>query len=178
MKTLLMVCLIVCAGGVPTATAADRTGVLIIAGKDSHSWGAHEFHAGAKLLAKALNDSGLPVYAEVVTDQWPQDSSVFDGVKSVVIYCDGQDKHVLNGHADDMVALAARGVGLVCLHYALEVNPGDMQNRFLDWLGGYFDPAWSVNPVWTPNGMKVARHPVTRGVKPIEIEDEWYYHIR
>jgi hypothetical protein len=30
------------------------------------------------LLAEALNASGLPIKAEVVTDGWPQDESILD----------------------------------------------------------------------------------------------------
>jgi type 1 glutamine amidotransferase len=37
---------------------------------------------------------------------------------------------------------------------------------------------WSVNPHWTANFEKFPDHPVTRGVKPFKINDEWYYHMR
>ncbi len=26
--------------------------------------------------------------------------------------------------------------------------------------------------------MKLPEHPITRGVKPFKINDEWYYHMR
>jgi hypothetical protein len=37
---------------------------------------------------------------------------------------------------------------------------------------------WSVNPHWTANFDALPDHPITRGVKPLAIHDEWYYHMR
>src|SRR5262249_49493524 len=37
---------------------------------------------------------------------------------------------------------------------------------------------WSVNPTWTADYQKLPAHPVTHGVKPFKIHDEWYYHMR
>ena len=55
---------------------------------------------------------------------------------------------------------------------------GPSGERFLDWIGGYFEPHWSVNPHWTAKFEKFPDHPISRGVKPFEINDEWYYHMR
>ncbi len=72
----------------------------------------------------------------------------------------------------------ARGVGLVCLHYAVEVPKGVPGDHFLDWIGGYFETHWSVNPWWTANFTALPEHPITRGVHPFAINDEWYFHMR
>jgi hypothetical protein len=50
--------------------------------------------------------------------------------------------------------------------------------EFLDWNGGYFETYWSVNPHWDADFESLPDHPVTRGVKPFKIRDEWYYHMR
>ena len=71
-----------------------------------------------------------------------------------------------------------KGIGLVCIHYAVEVPKGEIGDRMLDWLGGYFEPNWSVNPHWTASFDELPEHPITRGVEPFEINDEWYYHMR
>ena len=47
-----------------------------------------------------------------------------------------------------------------------------------DWIGGYYETFWSVNPFWTAHFTKLPDNPITRGVKPFAIEDEWYYHMR
>jgi hypothetical protein len=50
--------------------------------------------------------------------------------------------------------------------------------EFLRWQGGYFETFWSVNPTWEANFTSLPNHPITRGVKPFKIRDEWYYHMR
>jgi hypothetical protein len=71
-----------------------------------------------------------------------------------------------------------RGVGLVCIHYAVEVPQGEAGEAYLDWIGGYFEKNWSVNPFWTASYDALPEHPITRGVRPFQINDEWYYHMR
>ena len=44
--------------------------------------------------------------------------------------------------------------------------------------GGYFEADWSVNPHWDAKFEKLPDHPITRGVQPFEMNDEWYYHMR
>lgn len=167
----LLLCLAL-ASGEPVAP------VLLVAGPDSHGWGAHEHRAGVQLLADALNASGLGVRAAVHQGSWPEDPAVLGSPKAIVIYCDGDGGHVLHGHVDAATSLYRKGVSLVCLHYALEVGEDTLGPLFLDWLGGYFEVDWSVNPTWTPERAVLSEHPVCRGVGTIEITDEWYYHMR
>lgn len=163
---------------IPVADAAAKKKVLFISGKPSHGYGAHEHYAGCLLLAKALNDSNVGVQADVIKHGWPTDASVFDGVSTVVMYSDGGGGHMVMPNLKQMDALAKKGVGVVCIHYAVEIPAGEPGNYFLDWIGGYFEMNWSVNPHWTGKFTKFPEHPITRGVKPFEIHDEWYYHMR
>jgi tetratricopeptide (TPR) repeat protein len=165
----------------PSAQKAEgdpKRKVLFLAGSPSHGYGAHDHWAGSRLLAKSLNDSGLPIEAEVHRYGWPDDPKIFDGVDCVVIYADGGGGHIVNRHLEEMDALTRQGVGLVCLHYAVEVPKGPVGEKFLEWIGGYFETDWSVNPHWTAKYSKLPDHPITRGVRPFEINDEWYYHMR
>ncbi|HJQ81638.1 MAG TPA: ThuA domain-containing protein, partial [Lacipirellulaceae bacterium] len=161
-----------------TAGNDRKRKVLFLAGAPSHGYGAHDHWAGCKLLAKSLNDSGLAIEAEVHRYGWPEDSKIFGGVDCIVIYADGGGGHIVNRHLDEMDALTKKGVGLVCLHYAVEVPKGRVGEKFLEWIGGYFETDWSVNPHWTAKYSKLPDHPITRGVAPFEINDEWYYHMR
>ena len=74
--------------------------------------------------------------------------------------------------------LVDSGVGLVCLHYGVEVPKGKAGNIMLKGMGGYFETHWSVNPHWTARYRVFPKHPITRGVKPFSVHDEWYYHMR
>ena len=147
-------------------------------GPQSHGWGAHEHYAGCVLLAKALSANLPQVTADVYRGGWPQDPRAFDGASAVVMYCDGGNGHMVNNRLAEVDTLMKRGVGLVCIHYAVEVPRGPSGDRFLDWIGGYFEVDWSVNPHWKADFRELPDHPITRGVRPFAIQDEWYYHMR
>ncbi|MAT15989.1 MAG: hypothetical protein CMJ46_12050 [Planctomyces sp.] len=156
----------------------DDKKVVFIAGKKSHGYGAHEHKAGCMLLAKALEQNMPGFESVVVTNGWPTDKSVFDGADSIVIYCDGGEGHPINQHLDEVDAMMKKGVGLVLIHYAVEVPKQPSGAKFLDWTGGFFEMNWSVNPHWTASFDEFPDHPIANGVKPFKINDEWYYHMR
>ena len=157
--------------------------VVFVAGTPSHGYFSHEHNAGCLLLSKALNEArendGLQVVSTVYTNGWPKDPTAFDNAHTVVSYCDGGGRHYLNDRLSDFQALVdERGVGLTCIHYAVETTKGECGDHFLNWIGGFFEPHWSVNPHWTAKFDDLPEHPITRGVEPFEINDEWYYHMR
>lgn len=160
------------------ARAADKK-ILLIAGLPSHGAGAHEHNAGVLLLQKCL--AGVKgVKTEVVLNGWPKDAHVFDGADAVIFYCDGGEKHVaLQG--DNLAALnrvLANGAGLGLLHYAVEPTIEKGQAEFLRWVGGAFEINWSVNPHWDADFKSLPKHPITRGVLPFKLRDEWYFNMR
>jgi len=162
-----------------TTGAVPKKKIVFIAGPDSHGKGEHEHNGGCTLLAKALNDSLPGAEAEVVHNGWPQDESVLDNAAAIVFYLDGGGSdHLELVHASKMEQLIAKGTGIVNLHFSLEVDAKAGGDRFLKWIGGYFEINWSVNPVWEASFASFPDHPVARGVKPFSILDEWYYHMR
>jgi type 1 glutamine amidotransferase len=97
-----------------------------------------------------------------------------------VIYSDGGEGHpLLRDHRLETLAGAIKhGAGLVCIHYAVEPIKARGEKEFLDWIGGCFEIDWSVNPTWKADYRTLPQHPITRGVNPFKIEDEWYFHMR
>lgn len=160
------------------AQGAD-TKIVLIAGVPSHPPGAHEFNAGTKLLVKCLEEiPGIdPVF---VAGGWPKDESVFQGAKSVVFFMDGGARHpmIQGDRLETMRKLMDQGVGLVCLHYAVEFPKGKPGDQLLDWLGGYYETKYSDNPHNDARVVPKEGHPITRGVKPFQANDEWYFKIR
>lgn len=156
--------------------SAERS-VLLIAGPKSHAAGEHEHPAGCELLAKQLETSGLGVKAELSLG-WPEDESKLAAADTLVIYSDGEDAHAAKGQLDALAKRHAEGKGLVVLHYALEPTDAAMAVFLNEAIGGHFQVNWSVNPIWTMAEPQLASHPVTRGVKPFEIKDEFYFHLR
>ena len=68
-------------------------------------------------------------------------------------------------------------VGFVNLHYAVEY-PKQEGETMLSWLGGFYEQGYSTNPHWVASFKEFPEHPITRGVQPFSIRDEWYYNIR
>lgn len=165
-------------GPAQSSGSADKPKkIVFIAGEPSHGPGEHEHRAGCLLLAAHLDRSGLPLETVVVTNGWPADASVFDGASAVVIYADGGPNHPASAHLDSLKTLAGRGVGIGCIHYAVEIPKGPGGDLFLDAIGGYFETGWSVNPHWDAE-FQLPDHAATRGLKDFAIRDEWYYHMR
>lgn len=166
--------------GSAATSATGKKKALLLAGNPSHGFGAHDHLSGCSLLAKLLNQSGLPIEAEVhsLKDKgWP-DKDKLSSANTIVIYADGGGGHPFNSHLEELKSLTDKGVGIVCIHYGVETTIGAPGNAFLDWTGGYFEPNYSVNPHWTANYKSFPTHAITRGVKPFQINDEWYYHMR
>ena len=166
------------------AAAADDGGekkakVVFISGNPSHGPMAHEHRAGNMILADALKRSGLGVETALVPHPgYPKDTSIFDGASTVVIFCTGHQGHVLNPNLDAFDKLMKSGVGVVMIHWATEAEKGKPGEKFLEWMGGFCDLDWSVNPHWAPTFDSLPEHPITNGVKPFSVHDEWYYHMR
>jgi type 1 glutamine amidotransferase len=157
----------------------DRKKLVLVAGRRSHGYGAHEHNAGCLLLKKALDENLPAVFSTVYRGGWPKDPTAFDNADGIVLYMDGGGGHPVNQHLTELDAVMKKGVGLACLHYGVEVPKGKSGDAFLDWIGGYFEAFWSVNPHWTIRKPTLAKdHPISRGVKPFEVNDEWYYHMR
>ena len=157
---------------------AGKKKAVFIAGRDSHSRGTHEHNAGSTLLAMALNENVPGMQAVVYQDGWPKDPSALDNADTIILYADGGPHHPVNPHLAKVDELNKQGLGVVCMHYGVEVSKGEAGDRFLDWIGGYFEKHWSVNPVWTADFKELPKHPITRGVPPFGIRDEFYYHMR
>lgn len=154
------------------------TKILVIAGRGSHGYGAHEFRAGSLLLASELEKSGLDLEVVVSEDGWPTDDSVFDGVSTVVMMCTGEDRHLLNQKLEFFDKLASEGVGLVAIHTSVITTKGEAGDRFLKWMGGFHELYYSVVATWEADFTELPDHPITHGVKPFTFHDEWYFHMR
>lgn len=157
----------------------DKAKIVVIAGRPSHGKGEHEHNAGCKLLVKWLSEiPGVePIF---VANGWPEDEKVFEGARSVVFYMDGGGGHpmIQGERLATMKKLMDKGVGLVCLHYAVEFPKGKPGDALLDWLGGYYETGYSDNPHNDARITPREGHPIARGVKPFRANDEWYFKIR
>jgi hypothetical protein len=153
--------------------------LVMIAGTPSHGPGDHEFNAGVLLLEKCLKGvAGLETI--VFKNGYPRDDSALDTADGILCYADGGPGHPLirEKRLERIGKLMQKGVGLMCNHYAVEVPKDLGGTEFKDWLGGYYENAFSCNPFWSPEFKEFPRHPICNGVKPFSIRDEWYFNMR
>jgi hypothetical protein len=152
--------------------------ILVIAGRKSHGPGDHEFFAGAAILMNLLKQTP-GVWPIMARDGWPKNEKLFDTADCVVFYMDGRGGHpvVQGDRLAKMQKLMDKGVGWVNLHYAVDYLP-QHGKTVIGWMGGYYEPDYSINPHWDAIIRTLPKHPITNGVKPFTIRDEWYYGMR
>ena len=152
--------------------------VVLVAGGKSHGPGDHEFFAGTAVLMNLLKQTP-DVWPVMVRDGWPKNEKVFDKADAILFYMDGRGGHpvvqkdrlkLLQGYMD-------KGAGWLNLHYAVDYDPKHGET-VVNWMGGYYDPRISTNPHWDADIRGLAKHPITRGVEPFKLRDEWYYNMR
>jgi type 1 glutamine amidotransferase len=160
------------------SSGKEKKKVVFIAGPDSHGKGEHEYNGGITFLARKLKEGMPEIDTVVYHNGWPKDTNALKDAHSLVLFCDGSEGHIIIPHLTELESLMNQGMGLVMLHFTLEIQKGSDADRFRNLIGGYFETDWSVNPFWTPEIKTLPEHPVTNGVKPFAIKDEWYYHMR
>jgi type 1 glutamine amidotransferase len=155
--------------------------LVLVAGKPSHPPRMHEFNAGVQLLAKCLAQGAPNLHVDFVLNGWPPDEKVFDRADAVVFYMDGGPNHeIVKGDGSRISKIEEwerKGVGIGCMHYGVEVEADKAGEQFNRWIGGYYEKDFSCNPIWEPTFTKFPEHPITRGVQPFQIKDEWYFNI-
>ncbi|MBL9146580.1 MAG: NPCBM/NEW2 domain-containing protein [Verrucomicrobiaceae bacterium] len=183
MKFLLALALLTTAAFAQPRDIFDYTGqnnvpagtkrLVFIAAKGNHGGGGqHEFFAGASYLARRINEAYPQAFAVVYPENnWPKDLSKADAI--IVLLNHG------GRAADDANIKAAcdRGAGFAAIHYGVEAKIGSQGKNYLDWMGGFFETFYSVNPTWEAS-VQPGQHPVANGVKAFSAKDEWYYHMR
>lgn len=196
----LLAAALLCPGGfaLPADLVPATRKVVIIAGKKSHGPEGnriHDYPWSAKLLKVMLDNSNIRdrVRVEFHRDGWPADSQVVEDADSLMIISDGRDgdlyaeaPHLESAERIAQVErLMKRGCGLVTFHFST-FAPDKYGEQILDWNGGYFD--WEENGIrkWfsaikTQNAelqLPSPQHPITRGVAPFKMNEEFYYNLR
>ncbi|MFT4519653.1 MAG: type 1 glutamine amidotransferase [Halioglobus sp.] len=164
-----------------TFSAGDSPGakVVFLAGRNSHGPGAHDHKGGSELLSQALQARRPDIETVNVYGGWPEDESIFTDASTLVLYCDGGKGHLINDHLASFNKMVAQGVGVVALHYCVEVPKGSLAaDAMLEAVGGHFETEWSVNPHWEATFTSLPKHPASEGITPFAMLDEWYFNMR
>ncbi len=94
------------------SSAAAQTKVLLVGKEPDHPFGTHMYLHTHKILSKCLAlNAGVEA---VVSDGWPKDVQVLEGVDTIVMYTSPAAEFLLDSpHRDQVDGLMKKGVGLV-----------------------------------------------------------------
>lgn len=168
--------------------------IVLIAGPASHGSGEHEHTADLQLVKHCLDTSPnlKGIKTELHFDGWPKDARTLDDADTIVLFSDGADYNeqthpFLVGNRMDVIdKQMKRGCGLVMQHYSTIV-PRRFEDKWLEWYGGYFDyetgpppQNWYSRIKWVTSCPQLAtpQHPISRGIKPFVVHEEYYYNLR
>lgn len=184
----------------PAAGPAPKR-IFLLAGPKSHGPvgnGQHDYGWSVRLLKVMLDHSNVRdrVHVDYHLDGWPTDNKEVRGLEeadTIVVISDGRDgdkfSDALHLESDERVAFVEkqikRGCGLVTFHFST-FTPEKYAPQVLDWTGGYFQ--WEKNGKrdWTSAITTIEAevrpaspdHPVSRGVTPFTMKEEFYYNLR
>ena len=184
--------LLLTSGSLDAANTSKR--ILIMAGPiTGHAKNTHEYEKSSILLKHLLDHSQVRnIQTTVVLDGWPDDANLIEQADTIVMISDGGDQqetnHPLYNHdrIQQLEKQMKRGCGLVQLHWST-FHPSRFHDRVTEWVGGYFDyekgageRGWysAIKHYQEPVRLPDMTHPVSRGVRPFRLMEEFYYRIR
>lgn len=181
-----------------SAAAADakpRKIVLIAGPITGHPKETHEYEKNVILL-KHLLDTSPNLKGKIITEAhfkgWPSNPATLDDADTIFLTADGSDRNETDHplYAGDRLRVIEkqmkRGCGLVLFHWST-FNPVRAHDLITEWVGGYFDYEtgppprrwYSAIQTWQADAAPtLPHHPITRGVKPFQVEEEFYYRIK
>ncbi len=166
-----------------TALAADPSPkklLLIGQSPDGHPPQTHEYLPGLKRLAELLEPhQQIELRLVNADDPWPDGPELLADADGAVLFlsegakwCQADPRRY-----EALTKLAARGGGLVALHWALGTKSAEPIGPFLKLLGGcHGGPDRKYQVVETE--LSFVDHPIVRGLSPVRVRDEFYYRLK
>jgi type 1 glutamine amidotransferase len=174
---------------------SEETNIIILAGDKSHPATLHEYIKNARLIKAMLDHASNidNIKTEIYYHGWPDDPSVLDNADLILTISDGTD-----GQGEEKVPFMAedrmkiiekqvdRGCGMMTFHYST-FAPDKYGDQILEWVGGYFDwqndtgeREWYSDITFLDAKVDLPSpaHPISNGVKPFQIVEEYYYDLR
>jgi hypothetical protein len=168
------------------ATAAGagqpKTVMLLGQGPDGHPATTHEYMAGVELLAKLLEPTtGLRTQIVKADEPWPEGPNLLDHADGAVLFlsegarwCQADPRR-----QEALARLAARGGGLVALHWAMGTKAAELIGPFLKLFGGcHGGPDRKYQVVEADLRVANPAHPIVEGLRDFRVRDEFYYQLK
>lgn len=157
-------------------SAAVKTKILFIGKNPDHPYGSHMYMHTSAMLAKCAELT--PGVQTVVSNGWPADAGVLEGVTCIVLYTNPAAELLLDSpHRAEFEAMMNKGVGLVTIHWATSVKKENFDRLGPAWLG-YTGGTWLTNVGLSSGNSPLVQlipdHAICNGWKEFEINDEYY----
>jgi len=156
--------------------------VLLWQGPDGHKRTTHEYEAGIRLIANMLQrHTSHQVILSKADETWAEGPELLDRAESVVLFISQGSRWIQQKpkRLKLFQEYAHRGGGLVAIHWAI----GAKQDRYIK----EFLPLFGATHGGKDRKYKFLKtrirpfrqdHPIQQGLRPIEIEDEFYYRLK
>jgi hypothetical protein len=156
------------------APAGGKKKIVFVHGAASHGYGGHAYGPAFRMLARILNENVPGVEAAVIVDK--DDLTPMESAEAIMLGSDGGG--LVKSLGNRLEPLMNKGIGLACIHYTVDPTDKKAIERLTEWIGGAYVQNWSVNPSWEAKFTTFPNHPAARGLKPFQVSDEWYYHMK
>ena len=145
--------------------------------RPSHAAGVHEFRAGARLLARCL--ASVPDLVVEVLDEGRLPDLTGGRPSAVVVFSDGGPSHPLleDDRLAALDALARRGSASGSCTTPWRCPRTTARRSSSAGSAGRTRTASRAIRSGTPTSSRRAAHPITRGVAPFTMLDEWYFGL-
>ncbi len=175
--------LLVCAAGVAAEPVQGKRVLLI--GQDAdgtHKVGTHEYYAGVEVLAACLrNDARLQVDVVRAKGEWLDGPDLIRKADCVVLYVAQGAKWIHDSprRLESFAGHAAKGGGLVTIHWAMGARDAKYVDGYLKLFGGcHGGPDRKYQVLNTKLEVVSPNDPITRSLSSFEIHDEFYYRLK
>jgi hypothetical protein len=180
-KHLLFACLLGLVAGAAGAAPPKRL-LLVAQGPDGHPATTHEYLAGVKVLEKCLK--GVPDLEVTVVradEPWKEGPELLARADGVVLFLSEGARWMQHDpkRKEALAQVAARGGGLVALHWAMGTKDAGPIDNCLRLLGGcHGGPDRKYQVVETDATLADPKHPIATGLRDFRVKDEFYYRLK
>ncbi len=179
---LLLAALLLTASAAPLLAGEPKRLLLLGQSPDGHPQGTHEYIPGVERLARLLEPTeGLEVQVVKADGPWNEGPELLAGADGVVIFLSEGARWVVADprRHEAFAQLAARGGGLVALHWALGTREAEPIEPFLKLFGGcHGGPDRKYQVVRTELRPAEPVHPIAKGFAPLLLREEFYYRLK
>jgi type 1 glutamine amidotransferase len=179
---LLLAALLLLSLAAPGRAEPKKRLLLIGQGPDGHPVQTHEYMAGLRVLSRCLEPvAGMELTTVRADRPWKEGPDLIGRADGVVLFLAEGAKWAQADAArfKALRALAARGGGIVVLHWAMGTRDAGPIAEFLKLSGGCHggsDRKYQV--VETRAEIADRKHPVTAGLADFRVKDEFYYRLK